>query len=100
MFGFVIGSNAMVTGFKLVGLEGKEVTSANSAKDALTQALTRKDLALIVISEEFSSQIQPDIEKARTEHTAPLIVELPESTGATEKTRMSTVIGKTLGMQL
>ncbi len=100
MFGFVIGNNALVTGFKLVGLEGKEVTSVNSAKQAMSEALQRKDLALIVISEEFSSQMHDDIDKARIDHTSPLIVELPGPQGASNETRMSILISKTLGMKL
>ena len=44
MIGYVIGDSDMITGFKLVGVEGVEVTSANEAREALNRVLTRKDV--------------------------------------------------------
>ena len=55
MLGYVIGDADMVTGFRLVGVEGVEATSADEAGQALDKALTRTDLAIVIISEEFST---------------------------------------------
>ncbi len=35
MLGYVIGDNDMITGFRLVGLEGAEVNSVDEARQAL-----------------------------------------------------------------
>ena len=55
MLGYVIGDSDMITGFRLVGVEGAEVASVDEAKQALNKALSRNDLAIIIISEEFTA---------------------------------------------
>ena len=73
MLGYVIGDSDMITGFRLVGLEGAEVNSVDEAQQALDKALVRNDLAIIIISEEFSVQPQmhEDIEKFAVNARAP-----------------------------
>ena len=39
MLGYVIGDSDMITGFKLVGVEGAEVNSVDEARQALNKAL-------------------------------------------------------------
>ncbi len=58
MLGFVIGDGDMITGFRLVGVEGDEVTSVEEASQSLNKAVGRSDLAIVIISEEFSTQKQ------------------------------------------
>jgi len=102
MHGYVIGDADLITGFRLVGVEGAEATSVNEAGQALNKALTRNDLAIIIISEEFSTnpQLHDSIEKIRLERRAPLIVEIPGSKGKPSETRMSDLISKTLGVRI
>ena len=102
MLGFVIGDSDMITGFRLVGVEGVEVTSPDEALQALNKALARTDLALIIISEDFSTQPQlhETIDKIRRERRHPLIVELPGSKGNQAKSSMSDLISKTLGVRM
>jgi len=100
MQGFVIGDRNMVTGFKLVGVEGTEVGSPDEAKQALSKTLARSDLAIIIISEEFSTQIREEIDKTRQERVTPLILEVPGRFGATGEIRMSDLVTKTLGIRI
>jgi len=102
MFGYVIGDADMVTGFRLVGVDGVEATSAEEAGQALDKALARADLAIIVISEEFSNQqqLRETIEKVRRERREPLIVEIPGSKGKPTEAKMSDLISKTLGVRI
>ena len=102
MLGFVIGDNDMVTGFRLVGVEGTEATSLDEAREALEKALTRNDLAIVIISEEFSAQPQlhETIDRVRSERITPLIVEVPGSRGKPSEIRMSDLISKTLGIRM
>ena len=102
MLGYVIGDSDMITGFRLVGVEGVEVTSVEEASRSLNKALERSDLAVIIISEEFSSQIQihETINKIRRERRTPLVLEIPGSKGKPNETRMSDLISKTLGVRL
>ena len=102
MLGFVIGDSDMITGFRLVGVEGAEETSVDEASKALNKALERSDLAIIIISEEFSTQspIRQKIDNVRRERRSPLIVEIPGSKGKPSETKMSDVISKTLGVRV
>jgi len=102
MLGYVIGDSDMTTGFRLVGVEGVEVTSVDEASQALNKALERSDLAIIIISEEFSTQPQllETIDQVRRERRNPLIVEVPGSRGKPSEVRMSDLISKTLGVKL
>jgi vacuolar-type H+-ATPase subunit F/Vma7 len=100
MLGFVIGDNDMITGFRLVGVAGAEVSTVEEARQALSKALTRKDAAVIILSEEFAVQMCSDIDKARSEHLTPLILEIQGSKGPSDETRMSDLITKTLGIKI
>jgi V/A-type H+-transporting ATPase subunit F len=102
MLGFVIGDSDMITGLRLVGVEGVEVSSPDEALQALNKALAQTDLALIIVSEDFSTQpkLHETIDKARREKRHPLIVELPGSNGKPTQIRMSDLISKTLGIRM
>ena len=102
MLGFVIGDNDMVTGFRLVGVEGTEVNSQNEAQKALGQALMRNDLGIILISQELSSepQLHSAIDTVRRERVSPLILEVPSSRAKPTETRISDLISKTLGVKM
>ena len=102
MLGFVIGDGDMITGFRLVGVEGVEATSVEEASKALNQVLERSDLAIVVVSEEFSTQspIREAIDVVRRERRNPLIVEIPGSKGKPSETKLSDLISKTLGVRV
>ena len=102
MLAYVIGDSDMITGFRLVGVEGAEANSVDEARQALNNALGRTDLAIIIMSEEFSTQPQMHeaIEKIRRERKNTLIVEMPGSKGKPSQVHMSDLISKTLGVRI
>jgi len=102
MLGYVIGDSDMVTGFRLVGVDGVEATSIEEAQQALSKALARNDLAILIISEELSSQPQLHeiIDKVQHERKELLIVEIPGSKGKKSIVNMSDIIIKTLGVRM
>jgi vacuolar-type H+-ATPase subunit F/Vma7 len=102
MFSYVIGDGDMVTGFKLVGVEGSEVFSTDEAKQALNVILSRKDIAIVIISEEFSSEpsLKEEIIKVRQERVTPMILEISGSKNQTSKTDLSKQISKILGVKI
>ena len=100
MLGFVIGDNDLITGFRLVGVEGAEVASVDEARRALISALGRNDVAVILVSQEFSLQLRSEIDKARSERVTPLIVEVPSRKGPVGETKMSDLVSKTLGIRI
>lgn len=102
MFSHVIGDGNMITGFKLVGVDGTEVSSSEEALHSLNDALTRKDIAIILVSEEFSSQpsLREQIDKVRLERVTPMILEIPGSKGVTSRIELSDVITEILGIKI
>ncbi len=102
MLGFVIGDNDMVTGFRLVGVEGLAVTSPEEAKQALKNALNRGDVAIIVMSQAFSSEpsLREEINTARQERSAPLILEIQGRRGPSLETSISDLVSKVIGVKV
>lgn len=102
MLGFVIGDSDMITGFKLVGIDGVEVTSVDEARQALNDALTRRDVAIIIISAAYSTQssMRDLINKVRRERNMPLIVEILGNKGLNGEIRMSDIISKSIGIRM
>jgi V/A-type H+-transporting ATPase subunit F len=100
MYGIVIGDRDMITGFRLVGVDGVEVTTVENARLALSKAVANVDLAIIIISEEFSTKMRDEIDKLRLSRVAPLIVEIPGRLGPSGEIRMSDLITKTLGIKI
>ncbi len=92
----------MVTGFRLVGVEGKEVNSVDEATQILEEVLKRNDLAVIVISQAYSTQpkLSQEINRVRLERRTPLIVEIPESKGEAVETNLSDAVNQILGFKL
>ena len=81
MIGYVIGDSDMITGFRLVGVEGIEVSTIDEARQALHKALSRSDIGVIIISEAFFTDpsMREEVDKIRQERVTPLIVEIPGS---------------------
>ena len=70
---FVIGARETVRGFQLIGIHGKEVTTASEILEALDEALI-KDYALIIISASAAYQIENQLEEIRLENSTPIFV--------------------------
>jgi vacuolar-type H+-ATPase subunit F/Vma7 len=92
----------MITGFRLVGVEGKEVNSVDEAAQTLEEALKRNDLAVIIISQAYSAQpkLSEEINRVRRERRTPLVVEISGSTGEPSETNLSDAVNKILGFKL
>jgi len=102
MIGFVIGDSDMITGFRLVGIEGIEASTIDEARQAFHKSLSRKDVGVIIISEAFFSDtsLREEVDKVRQERVTPLIVEISGSKGASNKMQLSEMISKILGIKI
>jgi V/A-type H+-transporting ATPase subunit F len=78
MKAFVIGDKSVVLGFRLVGIKGDPVSDKNEALDALKKAVSMKDVGIILVTDDFSSQIQNMIDTIRSKSATPMIVEIPK----------------------
>ena len=102
MIGYVIGDSDMITGFRLIGVEGIEVSTDNEALQALHTALTQSDIGFIIISEAFSNNplVREEVDKLRQERVTPLIVEIPGSKEEPNKIQLSDMVSKILGIKM
>jgi vacuolar-type H+-ATPase subunit F/Vma7 len=96
----VIGDRDMVTGFQLVGIKGVEVLSVDEAKRALLKAVENIDIAIVIISEDFSTKLRATINELRLNRIAPLIVELPGRAGPSGRIDMSSIVEKAIGVKV
>jgi vacuolar-type H+-ATPase subunit F/Vma7 len=102
MIGYVIGDSDMITGFKLVGVDGTEASTVDEAKQALHKALTRTDIGVIIISDAFFTDpsMQQEVDKIRQDRVTPMVVEVPGSKGSANKMQLSDMISKILGIKI
>jgi vacuolar-type H+-ATPase subunit F/Vma7 len=97
---FAIGDSDLITGLRLVGVAGAETLTLDEARQALAKALSRKDLALIIISEEFSAKMREEIDNFRATQIAPLIVEIPGHLGPLREAKISELVSRTMGVKI
>jgi vacuolar-type H+-ATPase subunit F/Vma7 len=102
MIGFIIGDSDMITGFRLVGIEGIEASTIDEARQAFHKSLSLSDIGVIIISEAFFSDtsLREEVDKVRQERVTPLIVEIPGSKGMADKMQLSEMISKILGIKI
>jgi V/A-type H+-transporting ATPase subunit F len=100
MYAIAIGDRDMVTSFRLVGLKGIVVSSVDEAWRALSKAVESVDVALIIISEEFSTKMRDNIDKLRLSRIAPLILEVPGRLGPSGAIDMSDIVRRAIGVKV
>ncbi len=82
---YVIADENTVTGFKLVGLEGEVVESAEEAREAMNKAFSSgSDIGIVITTERIAEAIHEEMEQYTFGHTFPLIIEIPHRTGPLE----------------
>jgi len=80
----VIADENTVAGFRLVGLEGETVDSAEGAREALSKAFESGETGIIIITERIADSIREEIEEFMFGRAFPLIIEVPDREGPME----------------
>lgn len=81
---YVIGDEATVAGFGLVGVDGVVVQGSEEAKEALEQAFSSNDIGIIIITEKIAAAIREEMEEYVFSHDFPLVIEIPGREGPME----------------
>lgn len=81
---YVIADENTVTGFKLVGLDGEIVESADEAREALSKAFSSPDIGIIITTERIAASIRDEMEEFIFGYSFPLIIEIPDRAGPLE----------------
>lgn len=82
---YVIADEHTVTGFKLVGIDGEVVESADEAREALKKAFSSTEIGIVVLTEKIASSVREEVEEFVFGHSFPLIIEIPDRTGPMEE---------------
>ncbi|MGC8969320.1 MAG: V-type ATP synthase subunit F [Conexivisphaera sp.] len=77
-----IGDKIFVNAFRLVGADGVEVSGPREMLDALRRALESRDVGLILLSDNFASEIESELAVIKGKYSVPLIYELPSPGGS------------------
>jgi V/A-type H+-transporting ATPase subunit F len=96
----VIGDYDMVTGFRLVGIRGVVVSTVDEARHTLSKTVEDIDVALVIISEDFSTKIRNTVDELRLNRIAPLIIELPGRLGPSGAIDLNTILRKAIGVKV
>jgi len=78
---FCIADEDTVRGFRLAGVDGRAVTGAPEASEALGEATRQAEIGIVVMTEAAADGIRPQIDAARLAHDRPLIVVIPGPSG-------------------
>lgn len=79
---FLISNNVDTqTGFRLVGIEGVVVHTAEEVREALDHALSTPDIGVILINEKLVPLCQDRVSDIKLRMHSPLLVEIPDRHG-------------------
>ena len=78
---FCIGDEDTVRGFRLAGLAGQAVVTAEEASAALQTAVKRPDVGVVIITDAVAADIREQVDRVRLECERPLLVEVPGPQG-------------------
>ena len=81
---YVIGDEDTVLGFRLAGIEGESVGTAEETRVALETAFGQDDVAVIIIPERVAAQVRDQVNQYLYKTTFPLIIEIPDRLGPME----------------
>lgn len=98
---YVVADENTVMGFKLVGLEGEIVETAEEALEALKKAFSSSDIGIIIITERIAVSIHEEIEKYAFGRDFPLIMEIPDREGPLEgRTSIREMVNSAVGIKM
>lgn len=98
---YVIGDRHTVLGFRLVGIDGVEVTGRDEALAALKEAVNREGVGIVLITERVASEIRDEVEARLYGMGFPLVLEIPDSGGASpDRPAIEDIVRKAIGISI
>lgn len=98
---YCVGDEDTVRGFRLAGIEGRVVTSAFQAAVAVEEVARRKEVGVLILTEDVATAIREQVEAIRLEQERPLIVEVPGPSGpAPARRRLRQIVQAAVGINV
>jgi V/A-type H+-transporting ATPase subunit F len=76
-----VGSKIFVNAFRLLGAEGVEVSGPREMLEALRRLIEDRSVGLILLSDDFASEVAQELAVIKGKYAVPLIYELPSPGG-------------------
>lgn len=98
---YCIADEDTVRGFRLAGITGQVVTTAQEAAVAVRQAVEGSDCGALIITDKVGAEIHTQVDCVRFERDRPLIVEIPGPDGPLPGRRsLRQLVQEAVGMRL
>jgi V/A-type H+-transporting ATPase subunit F len=98
---FVIGDSQTVLGFRLIGVEGKVAEEREEALEALGDAVARKDIGIVLITESIAGRVRDEVDARLYGIGFPLVLEIPDSAGPSpERPDIKDIVRKAIGVSI
>jgi vacuolar-type H+-ATPase subunit F/Vma7 len=97
---FCIADKESSLGFRLSGIETREVSTRPETLEALKVALATADIGVILITEGVSSFIKDEVEELTYQKDLPLILELPSRGEGRRRKGIGEVLKKAIGISI
>ena len=98
---YCIADEETVRGFRLAGVAGQVVTSAQQAATAVQQAVERNDCGIIILTDTVAAGIRAQVESIRLQRDQPLILEIPGPDGPLPgRKRLRQMVQEAVGMRI
>jgi vacuolar-type H+-ATPase subunit F/Vma7 len=97
---FCIADSGSSLGFKLAGVETREVSARSEALEALKVASSSEGVGVILVTQKAASLIEAELEEMIYGKSLPLVLEIP-SRGVEARTRsVGEVLKKAIGISI
>lgn len=99
---YLISDNTdTLTGMRLAGVEGVIAHSYEEVKSALSTALSKKDIGILLLTEALGRQFPDLVKTVRSEHKIPLLIEIPDRHGTGRRPDFITsYVNEAIGLKL
>jgi V/A-type H+-transporting ATPase subunit F len=78
---FCIADEDTLRGFRLAGVDGRVVSTADESRQAIEDALRMPECAIIIITADAADAARDMVDTVRIERECPLIIEIPGPRG-------------------
>jgi vacuolar-type H+-ATPase subunit F/Vma7 len=97
---FCIADRASSLGFKLAGVETREVSARSEALEALKVAASSEGVGVILVTQKAASFIEGELDELLYNKSLPLVLEIPSHGVETRARSVGEVLKKAIGISI
>jgi len=97
---FCISDKDSSLGFRLAGVETREVSSRSNALEALKVALATEDAGVILVTEKAASFLKQELGNLMYKNQLPLVLELPSRGGSARRRSVGDYLKDIIGVSV